>query len=178
MTVDMHVSAERYLELVHTFGSGSSTWIDDSIIIPVQIVSVDTNGNEVIDTFEVIIEGSDQDYSTVCDWEILSLQGLMADNWIYEIGDPDLVPVYMDIPVTTYLDGIYQLSDECQKQIYMSLDVEIVEGVWLEIWSNKEETPDIAGYIDYTDTDNAAGYMDAITAYTDYGASSDKMDDM
>jgi hypothetical protein len=92
MTVDMQVSAERYLELVHTFGSGASGYIDESIIINVQVVSVDTNGNEVIDPFEVIIEGSNQDYSSVCAWEILSLQDLMADNWIYEIGDPDEAP--------------------------------------------------------------------------------------
>jgi hypothetical protein len=73
----------------------------------------------------------------------------------------------MPIPVTTYLAGINQLSDECQKQIYMSLDVEIAEDVWLEIWSNREETPDVAGYIDdmideYMPSDymnSASGYM-------------------
>jgi hypothetical protein len=113
MTVDMEVSAERYLELVHTFGSGASGYIDESITIAVQVVSRDTNGNEVVDAFEVTIEGSDQDYASVCAWDILSLQDLMADNWSYEIGDPDEAPVSMLIPVTTFLDGVNQLSDEC-----------------------------------------------------------------
>jgi hypothetical protein len=183
MTVDLKVSAERYLELVNAFGSGASGYIDESIQINVQVISKDTNGNELTDDFYIIIEGSDQDYSSVCNWEILSLQDLMADNWLYEIGDPDEDPVYMPIPVTTWLDGVNQLSDECQNQIYMSLDVQIYEGVWFELWSSKQKTSEVAGYTDnkideYMQTpgtdmndymNTASGYMDSASgSYNNY----------
>jgi hypothetical protein len=78
---------------------------------------------------------------------------MMADSWEYHIGEPDTSPVYKDIFVTTVLEGIDQLSDECQNQIYMSLDVQVANGVWLEIWSDQEKTADtVTDYInEYSD---------------------------
>jgi hypothetical protein len=38
---------------------------------------------------------------------------MMADDWEYHIAEPGQEPIYSDIFVSTILDGIEQLSDEC-----------------------------------------------------------------
>ena len=144
MTVELIVNQELYLDkLMPEFGSGAAGYIDDFVVINVQVLSKDTNGNEVFDEFSIEIVGSEDDYSSVCNWDSLSIAqaNMMADSWEYHVADSDEAPTYKDILVTTLLEGIEQLSDECQAQIYMSLDVKISQGVWLEVWSNNQNNP-------------------------------------
>jgi hypothetical protein len=169
MTVSMVVNQELYLDkLMPAFGSGAAGYIDDFVVINIQVWSKDTNGNEVLDEFSIEIRGSDDDFSSVCNWAILSIAetNMMADEWEYTIAESGKNPVYKDILVTTLLEGIEQLSDECQQQIYMSLDVKITDDVWLEIWSNNKQNPmeTVADVVDKVDE-----YMPgAADMYNDY----------
>jgi hypothetical protein len=109
MTVDLTVPQEIYLsKLLEAFGSGDKAVVDPSVWINVQVISKDTNGNEVTDEFSIEIKGSSEDFSSVCDWELLSIAeaNLMAEQWEYHIGASDAAPVYKDILVTTLLDGL------------------------------------------------------------------------
>jgi hypothetical protein len=157
MTVTMEVSAERYIDdLVPTFDyAADGGYIPDYIMIPVSVTTTDSNGNSVTDDFVIEITGSGQTKADVCDWSLLTISEYIADEWEYDIGEDTLT--YKEILVTTYLSGVENLSTECFDQIYMSLDVKLADGVWMEIWSSISYEYDY-DYDNHTNSTNSTEY--------------------
>jgi hypothetical protein len=95
----------------------------------------------VYDEFALEIIGSNQDASDICDWNIVSIadQDRMGSGWVYEIGEDDTTPVYKEIFIPTALTNLDMLHTDCQEQVSMHLEVQILGGAYIEIWSDRRD---------------------------------------